>query len=99
MATSGPATYSTRSFHGSRARAQRDRQDVQLEENNFGDTELVTRKLIIAKMKQIFLMKKVIVQAQVKTKVVEIHTKMMLMWLLMWLLMMTLGVLSQGVLS
>lgn len=80
---------------GQGARAQRDRRDVQLEENNVGDTDLVTRKMIIAKMKQIFLMKKEIVQAQVKTKVVVIHMKMMLMRLLM----MTLGVLSQGVLS
>ena len=39
MATSGPATFSTRSFYGSRARAQRDRPGVPLIEPNFGDSD------------------------------------------------------------
>ena len=39
MATSGPATFSTRSFYGLRARAQRDRPRVPLIEPNFGDID------------------------------------------------------------
>ena len=39
MATSGPATFSTRSFYGSRARAQRDRSRVPLIEPNFEDSD------------------------------------------------------------
>ena len=39
MATSGFATFSTRSFYGSRARAQRDRSRVPLIEPNFEDSD------------------------------------------------------------
>ena len=39
MATSGPGTFSTRSFYGSRARAQRDRPRVPLIQPNFGDSD------------------------------------------------------------
>lgn len=39
MATSGPAAFSTRSFYGSRARAQRDRPHVQLIEPDFGESD------------------------------------------------------------
>ena len=38
MATSGPGTFSTSSFYGSRARAQRDRPHVPLIEPNFRDS-------------------------------------------------------------
>ena len=39
MATSGPVTFSTRSFYGSRARAQHERQHVQLMEPDFGSSD------------------------------------------------------------
>ena len=39
MATSGPATFSTRSFYASRARAQHERPCVPLIEPNFGDSD------------------------------------------------------------
>ncbi|KAL9981764.1 hypothetical protein ACROYT_G010511 [Oculina patagonica] len=39
MAISGPATFSTRSFYGSRARAQRERRHVPLIEPDFGDSD------------------------------------------------------------
>ena len=39
MATSAPVTFSTRSFYGSRARVQRERQQVHLMEPDFGGSD------------------------------------------------------------
>lgn len=85
MATSGPDTFSTRSFYGSRTRAQRDRPRVPVIQLNFGDSD---KESDYDEDEANIPDEQVIIQAQVKMKVV----RMMLMWLKM-----TLRVLRQKV--
>lgn len=87
MAMSGSATISTKSFYGSGARAQPERQHGQLIEPDFGDSD---KEVILMKMKyQTFLMKKVIIQVKMKVVMIDMTMK------LIWLLMMTVRILRQ----